>query len=200
MLNDFGPSVYTFNGHDSWRTWFIEECESSNLFGTTKGHLPYIQQANYRAGTIIYLEDAPYFYFQKKDHRVYGPYLVQASRLPPGGESIHVNNNQIIIYKEPNPKRGPWRNYKRTIEIAGVREPFKQMASQYEYFPLRFGIMRAKGFDVQLIRHKGKGECTLCSNLKESSVFRKKKADSFDPQRKLIKKNILKAKFGVGPR
>ena len=67
MAWGYGPSVvHDEERHsDVWRTWFLDECESSRLFGLTSGHLRLVTKAGegiepYRPGTTIYLEDAPW--------------------------------------------------------------------------------------------------------------------------------------------
>lgn len=75
--------VTQFRGRDCWRTWFIDECEQSCLFGINQKHLGLLRIAGhgvvpYRVGTCVYLEDAPVFRAsQKQFHRVCGPYVVQ---------------------------------------------------------------------------------------------------------------------------
>ena len=183
----FEISVNQYNGHDCWRTWFIEECETAELFGTTIGHISYIQGVQYQAGTIMYFEDAPYFHEIGIHHRICGPYIVVATtQLPPCGKSIYINNNKIIAYKEPRPKLGPWFNHSKARIIEGVKVHFKQMASSYDYFPLRFKIKRGKDFKSKLITHEV--SCKLCSKPYDSSVFNKRKSVYDKPRTKLIKK------------
>ncbi len=98
-----GPYVNHSGGYDYWRTWFIEECDASQLFGVTKKHLGLITLdgvglPSYRVGTRLSLEDAPYFRGSKTHHRICGPYEVFAlQQLPEGVESIHIING--IDYK-----------------------------------------------------------------------------------------------------
>jgi hypothetical protein len=55
-----GPSVVNREGRDYWRTWFIDECERSGMFGLTVGHLPLVRLKGvgvvpYHVGTLLYL-------------------------------------------------------------------------------------------------------------------------------------------------
>ena len=186
MSRESGPSVYQYNNQDCWRTWFLEECEAAGLYGVTIGHLKYIKGVPYQSGTIIYLEDAPYFHEHKIHHRVCGPYeVVATTQLPADGKSIHIHNNQVIVYEESRPKLGPWLNRTMVRVIEGVPSRIKQMASNYEYFPLRFKIKPHKDHDVVLETHEV--NCTLCSKRYDNSVFNKKKPLRNEPRAKLIK-------------
>lgn len=186
MSQESGPSVYQFNNRDCWRTWFLEECEAVGLYGVTIGHLKYLKGVPYQSGTIIYLEDAPYFHEHKIHHRVCGPYKVVATtQLPTEGKSIHVHNNQVIVYEEPMPKLGPWLNHTKVRVIEGVPTRIKQMASNYEYFPLRFGIKRSEHYKIRLITHEV--NCTLCSKKYDNAVFSRKDPLYNKPRVKLIK-------------
>ena len=89
MAWGYGPSVVHRSACDYWRTWFLEECESAQLFGLTKGHLPLVAKAGigvvpYHPGTRVFLEDAPWFpHSGRRMHRVCGPYEVRViDRLP----------------------------------------------------------------------------------------------------------------------
>lgn len=146
MAWSYEASVVTRCGCDYWRTWFLEECESNGLFGLTARHLPLVITdgygfRSYAKGTEIYLEDAPYFKKTKTHHRVCGPYVVVPSMLPPHGEVTHQKDGEIIIYKEKWPAKGPWmdRSYVRRV-VDGEDIKFKQIASEFSFFPYRFSI------------------------------------------------------------
>ena len=186
MSREFGPSVYQHDNKDCWRTWFLEECEETRLYGITIGYLKYIKAVPYQSGTIIYLEDVPYFHEHKIHHRVCGPYKVIATtQLPANGKSIHTHDNKVIVYEEPKPKSGPWLNRTRVRVIEGAPIDIKQMASSDEYFPLRFRIKPLKHYEIRLITHEV--NCTLCSKKYNSAVFSKKKPLHSKPRAKLIK-------------
>ena len=162
-----GPSVVNRGGIDYWRTWFLVECESSGLFGVTKRHLPLLTVSNvgwksYRAGTVLYLEDAPYFRGPKSHHRVCGPYeVIPKDPLPPGAVPTHVVEDRVIVYLEKAPSTGPWFDRSRVNRtIDGVPVTFRQIASQYDYFPFRFAIKRHRQYEVQVVPHER--ECWLC--------------------------------------
>jgi hypothetical protein len=81
MPNGADQSVYEYQGVDCWRTWFIEECEQSKLFGVTTIHRGRVEL--YRVGTHIFLEDAPWYSLGgQTHHRICGPYEVVAIKLP----------------------------------------------------------------------------------------------------------------------
>ena len=186
MPRDFGPSVSQYDKKDCWRTWFLEECEEAGLYGITTEQLKYIKAVPYRPGTMIYLEDVPYFQEKKIHHRVFGPYRVVATtHLPKDGKSVHAHDNQVVVYKEYRPESGPWLNRTRVRVIEGDTIHVKQTASQHEYFPLRFRIKPLKHYKVQLITHEV--NCTLCSQRYDRSVFGEKKPLHNRPRAKLIK-------------
>jgi hypothetical protein len=70
MPNGADQSVYEYQGVDCWRTWFIEECEQSKLFGVTTIHRGRVEL--YRVGTHIFLEDAPWYSLGGQTHTVSG--------------------------------------------------------------------------------------------------------------------------------
>ncbi len=163
-----GPSVNQYRGCDCWRTWFIEECESAQLFGVTKRHLGLITLEgvgieSYRVGTRVYLEDAPFFRGSRTHHRVCGPYEVfSLPALPDGGKSIHIIKDKIIVFEVAHPARGPWLNRKNVIRnIEDIKVKFNQIANRFDYFPYRFAIRRASKFHIQRIAHTEKA-CTFC--------------------------------------
>lgn len=162
-----GPSVVFFNGCCYWRTWFFEECEKTELFGATQGHLGIMTStANgnqpYREGTLLYVEDAPYFNKTKTHHRICGPYRVYSKEiLPPGAQPIHTVDGKVIIYREATPQTGPWLDRARvTRTIDNIKVTFRQIAEQFDYFPYRFCIKRTRDYRVRLIEHS-RG-CWVC--------------------------------------
>ncbi|MBA3572307.1 MAG: hypothetical protein H0W34_10115 [Pyrinomonadaceae bacterium] len=169
MAWGYGPSVIHRDGCDYWRTWFLQECEHEGLFGLTIGHLPLVRTKGvgvipYHAGTLVYLEDAPYFHAtEKKRHRVVGPYeVVTAGQLPEDANVVHHDHGRPIVWHEPHPEQGPWlnrSNVKRTID--GVVITFRQMAGTFGYFPYRFRIKRAPGWKSTTYEHYV--GCWLCA-------------------------------------
>ena len=164
-----GPSVNTFRklGLDCWRTWFIEECEQYCLFGSTQRHLPLMTKYGdggvipYTVGTRIALEDAPFFHDNRKQHRVLGPYeVIPYGSLQEGDEQVFPVEGPPIIVRVLHPENGPWkdRNHRRKIEGKDIR--FRQLASQFDYFPYRYRIKRAR--DWKIHRHNHDDECELC--------------------------------------
>ncbi len=155
------PSVIHWNGCDYWRTWFLEECEKYELFGVTKKHTGLIE--SYNIGTLLYLEDAPYFKDNKHYHRVCGPYEVYAiATLPDDSEPFLTKDGNIIVYLDNNPSRGPWHNRSHVQRLVdGHTIKFKQIASEFNYFPYRFGIRKHKRYDIRLIPHNS-SDCWLC--------------------------------------
>lgn len=157
-------TVKIYNGIDCWRTWFLEECENANLFGVTEKYLPLINTDHfkpYRIGTLIYLEDAPFFK-KTKIHRICGPYLVVESN-PQGRHKVsRKENGKIIIYKEFHPSKGPWfdRSYVTRI-IEGIKFRHQQLASEFEYYPYRFSIKRDKNYTILTVPHSS-FKCDLC--------------------------------------
>jgi hypothetical protein len=171
MAWGLGPSINRYGGRDSgddcWRTWFIEECEESNMFGLTHKHLPLVRLASrgvvpYHVGTRLYLEDAPYFHKSKKRHRLLGPYLVNSTNpIPASAKPIYIHEGKVIVYEDAEAARGPWLNRTRCRDIDDLTVHYRQTASPYNYFPLRFRIERAKkGFSAEYIPHEA--ECWLC--------------------------------------
>ncbi len=136
------PSVINHNGFDYWDTWFIEECETANLFGFNEGHLQRITRMPYRVGTRIFLVDEPYFRKTIKYHRICGPFEIVAmdDKMPRDAEPIHVVDNKIIVFKEVHPENGPWKNGRIKREMNGRDYTVHQIADDYNYFPYRFGI------------------------------------------------------------
>jgi hypothetical protein len=162
-----GPSVIYWNGCCYWRTWFIEECEREELFGATQGHLGILTLSTggnqpYQEGTLLYIEDAPYFKKTGTHHRICGPYSVYSKdNLPPGAEPIHTVNGKVIIYRDPMPQKGPWLDRQRLTRIIdGIKVSYPQIASRFEYFPYRFGIRKAKKYSTRHIQHTP--DCWLC--------------------------------------
>ena len=135
-------SVIHFGGFDYWGTWFIDECEREELFGATQRHLLTLE--GYDIGTQIYLEDNPYFHQTGTKHRICGPYeVVPADPLPEGAVPIVKRAGRTVVYKDPAPERGPWKDRSRVERTAhGVRLRYRQLASQFSYFPYRFRIRR----------------------------------------------------------
>jgi len=165
MTWSYEASVVTRGGKDYWRTWFIEECDQHGMFGLTEKHLPLVITdgpgfQSYREGTEIYLEDAPYFKKSKTHHRVCGPYSVIPSMLPLQAEETYKFNGKIIIFKEKVPSSGPWldRPVRRIAE--GVVMKYKQLSSEFNFFPYRFSIKKTAKYQVQHVRHES--ECWLC--------------------------------------
>src|SRR5436190_18280548 len=127
MPREYGPAVYQYDKKDCWRTWYLEECEKTGLYGITKEQLNYIKAVPYQPGTMIYLEDAPYFIEHKIHHRVCGPYQVVATdHLPRDGKSVYAHDNKVIVFKEHQPESGPWLNRTRVRVIEGDTIRVKQ--------------------------------------------------------------------------
>lgn len=172
MPNASEPSVVHWKGCDYWRTWFLVECEATQLFGVTQKHLGLITIRGigvepYHIGTQIFLEDAPYFYRGKRTHhRICGPYEIIATddNLPQHAIPEHIVENKIIVYKDAYPENGPWfdkRGVRRNIDEINIT--FDQVAKEYDYFPYRFRIRRAPPsiFKVEHKEHNHYG-CWLC--------------------------------------
>jgi len=160
-------SVVTRKGIDYWRTWFIEECEESELFGLNEKHLPLVTkdipglQKAYREGTEIFLEDAPFFKTTKTHHRVCGPYLIKASIVHPSLKIIREINGKAIIFKEKEPSKGPWFDKAYVCRLVdGVELKYKQFAKEFSFFPYRFSIHKSPRFKVHHVKHEY--ECWLC--------------------------------------
>lgn len=166
MAWTLGPSVNLFEGKDCWRTWFLMECEESQLFGATERHLPLITKpcdgfVPYKSGTKVFLEDAPYYHRMKDYHRVCGPYEVFGlSSMPEGAERIFPKVGEAIVYKEAHPEKGPWidRSVKRRID--GIDIQYKQMAEKFGFFPYRFSIRRVRDWKARHVKHLQ--DCPLC--------------------------------------
>ncbi len=186
MFIESGPVVRQYKGKDCWRTSFIEECEASGLLGVRKGDLKNVKNTPYKEGTLIYLEDAPFFNKVHIHHRICGPYrVVSTSSLPRRGKVIHEVDKKIIVYEEPLPKEGPWLNRKRERVIEGSLISFPQKASDFNYYPLRLKIEKGNSFVVKLVTHEV--NCKLCSKPYDPSVFSKKKTIKNNGSVKLIK-------------
>jgi hypothetical protein len=127
-------TVKIYNGIDCWRTWFLEECEKANLFGVTEKYLPLINTDNfkpYRIGTLIYLEDAPFFK-KTKIHRICGPYQVVESNPQGRHKATRKENAKIIIYKDLHPSTGPWFDKRSVTRITKVSRLFKRQITTAE--------------------------------------------------------------------
>lgn len=187
MLIESGSAVHQYKGKDCWHTWFVEECEASGLLGLRKRDLRHVKHAPYKEGTLIYLEDAPFFNKMRVHHRICGPYrVVSTPSLPRRGKVIHEIGKIIIVYEEPFPKEGPWLNRKKERVIEGSLISFSQKASDFEYYPLRFKIEKGNRFVVKLVTHEI--NCKLCSRPYDPSVFSEKKPMKNKGFFKLIKK------------
>lgn len=168
MSWSYEASVVHRDGRDYWRTWFIEECESSGLFGINEKHLPLITKSGigfdaYRVGTEIFLEDAPYFKGSRKQyHRVCGPYEVVSAQVPASGRAVYSVGNDVIVYKESRPGMGPWLDSQKVTRlIDGIKVHFPKIASQFGFYPYRFAIQKSRNFKVAHIAHQ-EGDCWLC--------------------------------------
>ena len=146
-----------------WRTWFLDVCEASGLFGLTDLQLPAAQDPSFTVGSQVFLVDAPYRLSSKTVDRVCGPYeVISPARLPSGAEVVHSVKGHPIIYRDPSPERGPWLDRNGvTREIEGLRVTFNQFASNKKlaYFPFRFAIRKTSGAS-QLAHHEP--PCSLC--------------------------------------
>lgn len=164
-------SVVHHEHHDYWRTWFIDECETNELFGIGEKHRPLIEASpslgGYVVGTEIFLEDAPYFKHTRTRHRVCGPYRVAPAKLPEGAVCSYRSGGEIILYKESRPECGPWLDssyVRRTID--GVKIVFKQIASQFGFYPYRFRIVRSPLYRIRFVRHEQ--DCWLCATRRRT--------------------------------
>jgi hypothetical protein len=175
--------VTQWQGHDCWRTWFLLECDTAQLFGVTQKHLPLITLSGhnydpnrlepYRSGTLIYIEDAPWFDhserfgYTTRRHRVLGPYVVKpAVQLPVDATPIHKDGKDIIVYEDHSPEVGPWRNGHRHRHPVGDIEgdidlSFQQIAEEYDFFPFRFRIVRHATWDDERPMHLV-DDCQFC--------------------------------------
>ena len=151
--------VNKYNGCDCWRTWFFKECERYQLFGVTAGNLSRIKK--YKIGTLIYLEDAPYYKTNK--HRICGPYKVVEANPVYAHEIEKEDNGKIIIYKDNNPKKnGPWFDKQNVTRFIKSRKfTYKQEASEHEFFPYRFSI-KPHDSEFTYVQHRS-SHCDLCS-------------------------------------
>lgn len=159
-------TVKRYRLNDCWRTWFLPECEQLKLFGVTEKYLCMISgehpACRYKIGTLIYLEDAPYFHKIGNHHRIRGPYKVVASHPSEKHKVIVKHNGAIIVYQDLNPSIGPWRDgysVKRVIE--GAEVTYRQIASEFNYFPFRFSIEPATNFTTDYVEHSHH-KCDLC--------------------------------------
>jgi hypothetical protein len=166
MSSGYEARVVHRAGHDYWRTWFLEECEASGLFGINEKHLPLLTHSGpgitpYRPGTRVFLDDAPYIREVRTHHRVCGPYEVIPAVLPADAEPIYEVDGAVIVYREAHPERGPWLDRSSVRrEADGVNFRFRQIAREFNFFPFRFAIRRAKGFKPNHVVHQS--ECWLC--------------------------------------
>ena len=160
--------VTQFRGRDCWRTWFFDECEQAGLFGINKKHIDLLSQhapgvLPYHPGTRIFLEDAPVFPESKESfHRICGPYQVQPlDNLPSGVSIVYSFDDKPILYLDPHPEKGPWRNGTRIRKgVCGLDLKFPQTAKQYNYYPYRFRICRSS--EWQEIREPHGMKCKIC--------------------------------------
>ena len=170
------PSVIHHEGHDYWRTWFLEECETARIFGVTEKHVRLLTASpdlgGYLVGTEIFLEDAPFYHQATRTyHRVCGPYQVLATDLPPHAIPVHEVDGEVIVYEEPHPERGPWLDRSRVKRRAeGITMTFRQVAREFEYYPYRFRIRRSSKYKTTLVRHKE--GCWLCRNVRARRSWR----------------------------
>lgn len=155
-------SIIQHGKFDYWRTWFIEECDRSGLFGVNEKHLDLVThpKLGYDKGAMIFLEDAPYFGANDQIHRVCGPYEVVPVRPTSGSDVVHERRGNIIVYKEAHPENGPWLDRSVTRIIEGDKIRFKQLASKFKFYPYRFGIRKSPQFEIELVRHQK--SCWLC--------------------------------------
>ena len=166
MPNFYEPSFITHPDSNAyiWRTWFLEECESHQLFGVNYENYLRIVEHGYQIGTEVYLEDAPYYWRTKFRHRICGPYAINASELP--HDKCRVKHSdpstrEIVVYYDPEPEKGPWLDRKRVSrEIEGTHIAFQKLASEFKFFPYRFRIKQASQYVVELKSHSEK--CGWC--------------------------------------
>ena len=164
---NLGPSVIHHVGFDYWRTWFFEECDQAELFGVTESHVGLVTLSGvgvvpYRAGTRLFLEDAPYFKATKARHRIVGPYEVfSPAQMPTDASRVFPKDGPVIVFKEAHPEQGPWldrSSVSRTIE--GQRVKFSQTAKRFAFFPFRFCIRRSREWRSKMVEHIE--NCWLC--------------------------------------
>jgi hypothetical protein len=112
----------------------------------------------YRVGTLIFLDDAPWYSLGgRTHHRFCGPYEVVATddKLPQDAEPIYRDDdNRIIVFKEAHPKNRPCQDGIVPRNINGTNVEVNQTASRYQSFPYRFGIRHAPNFEDKCIEHK----------------------------------------------
>ena len=122
-----------------WRTWFLEECEQTGLFGIPERDPQLRWLRNCVVGTRFYLEDAPYhFRGDSGRHRLCGPFEVLESTLPSECEAEVTAMGRLVALKQRHPDRGPWKNAQhrqRFIENRNVT--FCQDAEKFGWFPIR---------------------------------------------------------------
>ena len=156
-------TVGRFRGLDCWRTWFLEECEAAALFGMAERHRLWFKYYC-REGTRLYFEDAPYFRLPGATHRIFGPFEVVVANTPDDAEPEIRVCGVTVVYREAHPQRGPWRDRRGVLGIWGrQRLTYDQNASEYDYFPFRFGIRRAASCGESLVAH-GPACRTFCAD------------------------------------
>ena len=146
------PSIYSYRGRDCWRTWFIEECEESGLFGVASGNLKRITSRSFGEGTEFYFEDVPYSRFvDPSQRRICGPYVVVPSAEALDREVERRDGDKVIVFRSLSPASGPWLNgtKKRVIDGKSISHP--QMAGNFDFFPYRFSFVKGSNFSVLLI-------------------------------------------------
>jgi hypothetical protein len=144
-----------FKGYYCWRTWYIEECEEHGLFGMSQRHLWWLK-LTCRRGLHFYLEDAPYHrHVHPGLHRLCGPYeVITAPRTLTDEGICEVSDSGVaIVFRLANPESGPWRDGNRRRRWEDKEVVHQQDASKYDYFPFRFAIRRANGFQPELVGH-----------------------------------------------
>jgi len=99
----------------------------------------------------------------KKTHRVCGPYEVtRADPMPTGAIPVYKASGKTIVYLDPEPKLGPWLNRSRVERsVDGEKLLFRQMASEFDFFPYRFRIRRSLDWRVEVLTHYS--GCWLCA-------------------------------------
>jgi hypothetical protein len=102
------------------------------------------------------------FLFPSLHQRICGPYEVfSLSTIPHGAVPIHLDGKKVIVFREAHPECGLWfdrSSVERTIDGCPVK--FRQIASEYDFFPFRFAIHRYRDFNVQYVLHVE--PCWLC--------------------------------------
>ena len=152
----------TYKGIDCWKTWFIDECQRSHLFGVRY----FNQIKQYRIGELIYLEDEPFFSkttIQK--HRICGPYRIVESTPEDPYEIKIEENGKIVIYKDLNASREPWSDnpavtrFVKDGEVT-IEVNYSQTAERFDFFPYRFSIESVQDKD-NFVQHTS--QCDLCN-------------------------------------